>query len=158
MQPGSDLGAKEGIGFITTSLPSPPYTHPKSQVPILPLAAHSGWRRARSMLSPRLAYLLCPLLCTIVLIGWDQEDNAEAWMKAELTRLSCSMTSLISGFRRCRRTTIFSLWFTGPQGGPLSSSSPFFFSSFSFFSCYFFHSSSLSLIGSGTGMSNVAFR
>lgn len=28
------------------------------------------------------------------------------------------MTSLISGFRRCRRTTIFSLQFTGPQGGP----------------------------------------
>ena len=35
-----------------------------------------------------------------------------------LTRLSFSMTSLISGFRRCRRTTIFSLQFTGPQGGP----------------------------------------
>lgn len=70
------------------------------------------------MLSPRLAHLLCPLRCAIVLIGWDQEDNAEARMKAELTRLSCSVTSLISGFRRCRRTTIFSLQLTGPQGGP----------------------------------------
>lgn len=49
-----------------------------------------------------------------------QRVSHEGWgvKVGELTRLSCSMTSLISGFRRCRRTTIFSLQFTGPQGGP----------------------------------------
>ena len=56
-----------------------------------------------------------------------------------VTRLSFSVTSLISGCTCCRRTPVFSLQLTGlHHGGPLSSSSPVFFSSLSSFSCWFF--------------------
>lgn len=54
-----------------------------------------------------------------------------------VTRLSFSVTSLISGSTRCRRTPIFSLQLTGlHHGGPLFSSL-LFFSSLSSFSCCF---------------------
>lgn len=45
-------------------------------------------------------------------------------------QIDCLVTSLVLGFRSCRKSTVFSLPFTGLRGGPLHSSSPFVFSSF----------------------------
>lgn len=90
--------------------PSPLYTYPDSQVPSLPSSAHKWTEGCQVHVEP---WPGLPALAGTKRTMPGAETKAD-----ELTRLSCSVTSLISGFRRCKRTTIFSLQFTGPQGGP----------------------------------------